>query len=299
MFCAKVVICLCALPMILAGVISSPQQNQERQTTLLLIGIDGSFMYYVDLNRNTQTKEENLHWVSTYGTSTVNVNVGQTYAATLSSEGRLISIRINDSDMGVASGKNLLDFKNPLSSLMFESCRGHWEWNASAKVAHVCASGPRKAVKADKSRTQTTNLPPCDEQEGFHNTTLTIVTSVKPAEGFKWTMDDAPSFFAAALLDDLNKNKNNITFREANGVKPNFYVNVTMSQTHEGTQQNQVWIEFVGKGDLSLKASSGESPFNNMRDAFSRATSDTLKFFELGWHRTPPCVKRDGFVLNK
>ncbi len=145
-------------------------------------------------------------------------------------------------------------------------------------------------------------IPPCDQQGPFHDTSLTVVVTVKPTPNYKWAIEDAPEFFASALLDYLNAhNKRNITFKEANGVTPNLYFHVTMLQTSEGTQRNQVWIEVAGleKEGVLFKESSGESPFTNMRDAFNHTADNMFKWFENGWHHAAPCLQADGSVLKQ
>src|SRR2546425_7872403 len=214
----------------------------EHDITVGVLGIESGTVYLVDLSRrDPETNAPYLIYFpegANYG-----LKIGRTYSAHLSGTSHL-SIVVNGT---LIHPKGTLDFG--ASNVQTWSCQerpspegGHWEWlpQGNGSGGHTdCKPGvketvkwkPDKGSKQETARTNQQNIPACEEQERFHDTTVTVVTTVKPAQGFKWTMDDAPSFFAGALLDYLNKNTSNITFREASGVAPNFYLNVTMSQT--------------------------------------------------------------------
>jgi hypothetical protein len=149
-------------------------------------------------------------------------------------------------------------------------------------------------VPAEAASRQT--LYPCDDQTGFSNTTLTLITTVKPTSGMTWTFPEAPSVVAQRVLTNLNANAKSITFKEANGVIPNLYINVTLSETNSGTQQDTAYAEVTGlaKAGTLFRENSGAAPYIGWRDAIDHLVTKMLVWFEQGWHGNPPCRLPDG-----
>jgi hypothetical protein len=158
-----------------------------------------------------------------------------------------------------------------------------------------------KNSSASAGRKVKGKFPPCDEQPGFSNTTLTVVTIVKPESGKTWNFPEAPSVLAAQLLQGLNQNTRNITFKEASGVTPNLYFNITLSESIEGTRRYQAYVEVTGLGKVGMlfRESSGENPFTNAHDAINKLSASMLKWFENGWSKKPPCIQADGSVRTQ
>jgi hypothetical protein len=156
-------------------------------------------------------------------------------------------------------------------------------------LAVLCAAAPGTAATR-----QTTY--PCQDQAGFSNTTLTIVTTVTPSAGMKWSFDEAPSVVAQRILTDLNGNSHNITFKEASGVVPNLYINVTLSETNSGTQQDSAYATVTGlaKSGNLFTESSGVAPFIGWKDAVDHLATNMLVWLQNGWHTNPPCLLPDG-----
>ncbi|MDQ3820713.1 MAG: hypothetical protein M3362_23930 [Acidobacteriota bacterium] len=280
------------LLIVLMTAICVAQENKEHQTNLLLLGIqtytDGTAdLWFVF--RDPQTKVEYAYAAYSVRDSSktpIPVKVGETYVARLSSKNEPTSIIIKGSEFDVGPGRFPCDVKE-----------GHWEWSsASYTFPLVCKPGPRK-----KSTQKNNNIPPCDVQQRFHDTTLTVVITVKPASGLEWTFPEAASNVAQRILADLNDNKQNITFKEASGVAPNLYINVTVSETSEGTKQDSATAEVtrLGKPYTLFTASSGEAPFVGLREAIDHLSTNMLRWLEGGWHRPATCVTENGSVLNE
>ncbi len=164
-------------------------------------------------------------------------------------------------------------------------------------LALVALIAPLPAGSADRRAA----TYPCGDQLGFSNTTLLIVTTVTPAAGKVWSFDSAPSVIAARILSDLNANPNNITFKEASGVVPNLYLNVTMSETNTGTQQDQAWISVTGLGKpgVLFSESSGAAPYIGWHDAIDHLVTNALVWIDQGWHTNPPCRRPDGSMRTQ
>jgi hypothetical protein len=137
---------------------------------------------------------------------------------------------------------------------------------------------------------------PCQDQQGFSSTTLTVVIIVKPTYNMSWKFPEAPSVVAQRILADLNENSRGITFQEANGVVPNLFINVTMSETNDGTQQDSAYAEVtgLGKSGTLFHESSGPAPFVGWRDAVDHLSSNMLGWLQNGWHTNAPCREADG-----
>lgn len=142
---------------------------------------------------------------------------------------------------------------------------------------------------------------PCTDQTGFADTTLTIVTTVTAAAGKTWTFDSAPSVIAQRLLTDLNKNTADITFKEANGVVPNLYFNLTLSENNSGTLQDQAFVTVTGLGKAGtlFTDNSGEGAFVGWQGAVDKLATNMLSWLEQGWHTTPPCRRPDGSIRTQ
>ena len=143
--------------------------------------------------------------------------------------------------------------------------------------------------------TRTTTYP-CVDQLGFSNTTLTLVTTVTPYAGMKWIFDSAPSVVAQQVLTDLNANTHNITFKEANGLVPNLFFNITLNETNTGTQQDSAYATVTGlaKSGNLFTESSGVAPYIGWKDAVDHLTTNMLTWLQNGWHTNPPCLRPDG-----
>jgi hypothetical protein len=142
------------------------------------------------------------------------------------------------------------------------------------------------------------NAWPCQDQQGFSYTTLTVVITVKPTYNMTWKFAEAPSVVAQRILADLNANSRGITFQEANGVVPNLFINVTMSETNDGTQQDSAYAEVTGlaKSGTLFRESSGQAPYIGWREAVDHLSTNMLTWLQNGWHTNAPCREADGSV---
>jgi hypothetical protein len=158
-------------------------------------------------------------------------------------------------------------------------------------LAVVALIGPTPAASATKR-----TLYPCQDQTGFSSTTLTIVTSVKPSYNQTWVFAEAPSVVATRILANLNNNSANVTFKEANGVVPNLYINVTLTESNSGTQQDSAYAAVTGlaKPGTLFNATSGNAPYIGWKDAVDHLSTDMLEWLTGGWHSNPPCRRPDG-----
>lgn len=78
------------------------------------------------------------------------------------------------------------------------------------------------------------------------------------------------------------------TFTEANGVAPNFYFTVTLSDT-DGNNHFTAYAEFSGWGQGHItNVSSGQYPFTNAVDAMNAAVDQAYAFIRGGWHDSRP-----------
>jgi hypothetical protein len=150
---------------------------------------------------------------------------------------------------------------------------------------------------------------------------VTLVITVKPAAGMEWKFPEAPSVVADRILDGLKQNSqwkakdnwtHNIDFKEASGTEPSFRINVTVSETNEGTRQDS--MEAVVEGPKHYQAfacgtaqfeqcnefirqfseRSGDFAFTNWRDAADELSKRLVIWFRSGWIREPPCWEFDG-----
>jgi hypothetical protein len=142
---------------------------------------------------------------------------------------------------------------------------------------------------------------PCTDQTGFSYTTLTIVTTVNAAAGKTWTFDSAPNVIAQRLLTDLNNNTSSITFKEANGVVPNLYFNVTLTENNSGTLQDQAYVTVTGlaKPGTLFTENSGPGAFVGWQGAIDKLASGMLVWLQQGWHTNPPCRRPDGSMRTQ
>ncbi len=78
------------------------------------------------------------------------------------------------------------------------------------------------------------------------------------------------------------------TFSEANGVAPNFYFTVTLSDT-DGNNHFTAYAEFSGWGQGHItNVSSGQYPFTNPIDAINAVVDQAYAFIHGGWHDSRP-----------
>ena len=142
---------------------------------------------------------------------------------------------------------------------------------------------------------RTKTIYPCKDHLPFYNTTLTIVTTVKAPYNTTWAFPEAPSVLAQRLLTGLNNNSKSITFKEANGVIPNLYINVLLTETNTGTQQDRASVESPACAPGTLFTdTSGPAPYIGWRDAIDHLATNMIVWFEGGWHTEPPCRLPDG-----
>jgi hypothetical protein len=163
-------------------------------------------------------------------------------------------------------------------------------------VALLCAALSLLAVAP--AGAASSPVGPCKDRTGFANTTLTLVMTVKPVANMSWKFPEAPSVVSTRILTGLNTNDRGIVFKEANGVIPNLYFTVTMSETNEGTQQDQAWVEVTGLAlpGVLFRESSGSAPYIGWRDAIDHLVTNVLVWFQNGWHTTSPCRLPDGTI---
>jgi hypothetical protein len=153
------------------------------------------------------------------------------------------------------------------------------------------------------------NLPPCADHSAFYNTTVTVEINVSPAAHMDWKFPEAPSVVAERILSGLNDNNRLIKFKEPNGMLPNFIINVTMTETNQGTRRDQASAELVGPPEGSqlgaagsgtiLFETSGDAPYTNWTDAVDHLSKNLVDSFKRGWLGLPPCIQADGSVRKK
>jgi hypothetical protein len=162
-----------------------------------------------------------------------------------------------------------------------------------AAVAALALFAPDAAVAAP-------TIYPCQDVQAFSSTTLTLVTTVKPGSNSTWTFPEAPSVVAQRLLTDLNSNSASITFKEASGVIPNLYLNVTLTETNQGTQQDSAYVNVTGlaKAGTLFNESSGQAPYIGWRDAIDHLATNMLTWFQQGWHTNGTCRRPDGTIRH-
>ena len=151
-------------------------------------------------------------------------------------------------------------------------------------VLSSCVPPPRQHARAP--------LPPCYQQPGFSNTTLTTVITVKPYAGKVWTFPEAPSYISSAILSRLSADGSprNLSFQEANGVVPNLYINVTLNESTDGTHQDTAYADVSGLGRGSLfQESSGQSPYTSWQAATNNLSDNMYTWFANGWSLTRGC----------
>lgn len=142
------------------------------------------------------------------------------------------------------------------------------------------------------------SYPPCNDSNGYANTTLLVVFTVKPVAGTQWTFSEAPSVVAQRLLTDLNANESAITFKEANGVVPNLRFDVTFSETNAGTRQDTASVYTTEPLGFWV-TQSGDAPYITWQDAIDHLASNMLVFLRNGWVGARPCTLPDGKVSRK
>jgi hypothetical protein len=99
------------------------------------------------------------------------------------------------------------------------------------------------------------------------------------------------------LLEDLNA-LGQVSYSEASGQVPNVYINVTVSQENNGTEQDSAWASVTGlgfSGEL-FNASSGSAPYTNMPDMLWALATDINSWFVGGWTTTGECRMADGTI---
>jgi hypothetical protein len=151
-------------------------------------------------------------------------------------------------------------------------------------VLSSCVPPPRQRARAP--------LPPCYQQPGFSNTTLTTVITVKPGAGKVWNFPEAPSYVSSSILSRLNSDgsSRNLRFQEASGEVPNIYINVTFNETTDGTHQDSAYAEVTGfaRGH-TFNESSGQAPFTSWQAAASSLSDNMYTWFANGWSLTRGC----------
>src|SRR5713101_7694780 len=151
-------------------------------------------------------------------------------------------------------------------------------------VLSSCVPPPRQRARAP--------LPPCYQQPGFSNTTLTAVVTVKPAAGTVWKFPEAPSYVSSSILSRLNSDgaSRNLGFQEASGVVPNISINVTFNETTDGTHQDSAYAEVTGfaRGH-TFSESSGQAPFTSWQQAANSLSDNMYTWFANGWSLTRGC----------
>jgi hypothetical protein len=285
------------------------EQKKERDATLGVLSISqyplalsgyGHIFWLVDLSlRDRDTNAPYLYTVTD-----ADLTIGRTYKAHMVN-GQVRSIVIN----GVPVTMKEESWGKTSTTLVCDSRPspegGHWELTANG---FKCAAGVKETVKwkADKGSkqeavrsNQRSNIPTCDLQQPFHDTVLTVVISVTPESNLQWTFPEAPSHVAQRILADLNANRRNRTFKEASGVVPNLYINVTVNETGAGTKQDTAYaiVTGLGKAGTLFSVNSGQAPFVGLGEAIDHLSSSMLTFFEGGWHKPSPCVIPNGEVL--
>jgi hypothetical protein len=289
-------------------------QGETREATVGVLGIDDKYssVSFVDLSmRDPETNSPHLYRMRCIECP---FEIGRTYKAKVKYS-RIASILVNGAELTVgfsvfaAADKRVINFTPEKCPEHRASGGGHWEWDPSSKRA-VCKAGAKdnikwKAAKGSKQErakaNESKNIPPCKDQPGFANKTLTVVITVKPDSDMHWKFPEAPSVVAERILSDLNANTRNITFKEASGTLPNLYVNVTMSETNEGTRQDSARVEVTGLGKVGtlFTEKSGEAPYTNWQDAVDNLSKNMLNWLENGWSTKPPCLQPNGTLRSK
>jgi hypothetical protein len=78
------------------------------------------------------------------------------------------------------------------------------------------------------------------------------------------------------------------SFSEANGVQPNFYFTVTLSDS-DGNNHFTAYAEFSGWGQGHINNfSSGQYPFTNPVDAINAVVDQAYAYIHGGWHDSRP-----------
>src|ERR1041385_4393177 len=159
-------------------------------------------------------------------------------------------------------------------------------------------------LNATTSAQKRKNLSQCTDHPALFNDNILMLINVKPVANMEWKFPEAPSVVAKRIFDDLNKNDQLINFKEPNGVLPLFIINVTISETNNGTRRDEAWAEVSGLSDLYGRGSrssvtlfsekSGDAPFTTARDAVDHLSENLLVWFKQGWHTTSPCIQWDG-----
>jgi hypothetical protein len=140
---------------------------------------------------------------------------------------------------------------------------------------------------------------PCDEQAGFRDKTFPVVIRVIPPDDKTWKYPEAPAVVADRFLETLNKNRNNV-FTEADGVVPKFRMQVTLSDSTEGTRQISAVavIRGLGQSDDLFSVTSGEAEFTSWTGAIDSLAKEVARWIAGGWTNKTPCVRRDGTLRH-
>jgi hypothetical protein len=210
------------------------------------------------------------------------------------------------------SGGNATFLSAPVECRVWGNCPINLSFRCENQNSNSCSvlvvvyAGKFSVADLPKNRSKLAQdnkkkYPPCGGHPGFANTTLAVVTTVKPESGKTWKFPEAASVIASRVLRGLNQNTRNIVFKEASGVTPNFVLNVTLIETSDGTLRDTAYVEVTGLGEAGVifRASSGEAPFTGALAAVDKLSTNMLRWFENGWGKTPPCVQADGSLRTQ
>jgi hypothetical protein len=172
----------------------------------------------------------------------------------------------------------------------------HWIWGNGEPMGK---KGHHEEVNWKEAKA-VTNISRCHDHSGFKNTTLNVIITVKPEGKKAWNFSEAPEIVASRMLKSLNANKSNIIFKEANGVQSDFTINITMSESTDGTARYSANVVFthIESGEI-FNEKSGEYTFTSWTDAIDHLSVNMLSWIEQGWKSDPPCLQQDGSVRNK
>lgn len=136
----------------------------------------------------------------------------------------------------------------------------------------------------------------CADQAPLSGQALTVVITVSAPSDKQWLFDEAPAMVAGELLTDLNA-LGSISFSEANGEEPNLYLNVTLNQETQGTEQDTAYVEASGLGHgVLFHDTSGASPFTSTEDALTALAANINSWLVSGWTTTAACRLPDGSI---
>ena len=280
---------------------------------------NGQNLQFVDLTlREPESDTPYLYEIRCNGQACP-FQVGRTYKANMYGAGGSLYI----DSIVIEGGKSRISaggVSDSLSPSRAEACDpplspkgGHWELDPFG--AARCKPGREETIKwtpdapeqkadtrvstqGNKSKKNNKNIPACNDHAGYSNTTLTVVITVKPAPNQTWKFPEAPATVADRILTGLNNNKRGITFKEASGELPNLRIDVIMSETNEGTQQDSASVQ-VSSADFSFNENSGTAPYVGWQNAVDHLSNNMVEWFEGGYHTSGTCVRPDGTVRNQ